>query len=120
MEAAVARGPHGLALLPEAREQHLKEVEEKVAKGQAKIFSWEHLKEHLPPNLKISPIAMIPHKSRLWRAILDLSFALKFNMGKVQSVNATSKELAPPESLEQRWPEAPTNQHWYPRQGNNT
>ena len=54
LEAAVARGPHESALVPDARYQHLKEVEEKVAKGQAKIVSWEHLKEHLPPNLKIS------------------------------------------------------------------
>ena len=44
---------------------------------------------------------MIPHKSRSWRAILDLSFALKFNMGEVQSVNGTYKELAPSESLDQ-------------------
>ena len=62
--AAVAQGPHASALLPEARDQHLCEVEEKVAKGQAQIIDWKELRRNLPKNLKLSPIAMIPHKSR--------------------------------------------------------
>ena len=39
---------------------------------------------------------MIPHKSRLFRAILDLSFRLGLKCGKViKSVNETSEKTAP-------------------------
>ena len=84
------------ALLPEAMEQHQAEVEEKVAKGQVRVVPWEELKKALPDKLKLSPIAMVPHKSRVWRAILDLSFILKLAEGEmVPSVNETSEKLPP-------------------------
>ena len=98
----------------------MKEVEEKVAKGQAKIFSWEHLKEHLPPNLKISPIAMIPHKSRSWRAIIDLSFALKFNMGISRMPIEDRPKLDDGAIGSSGGQRPPTNHHWYLMQGTNT
>ena len=101
LDAAVKRGPHQSALVPEARDQHVCEVMEKVARGQARIVDWADLRRNLPPNLKISPIAMVPHSSRKWRAILDLSFMLKFDMGAVPSVNSTSAELAPRPALDQ-------------------
>ena len=45
---------------------------------------------------------MIPHKSRLFRAILDLSFAIKLeNGGVIPSVNDTSEKTAPEGAIDQ-------------------
>ena len=44
---------------------------------------WDNIKDNPPEELKISPIAMIPHKSQLFQAILDLYFALRPKNGKV-------------------------------------
>jgi len=49
---------------------------EKVAQGEAEIFKWDDIKDAPHPNLKISPLAAVPHKSRLFLVILDLSFQL--------------------------------------------
>jgi hypothetical protein len=76
MQAAIDRGPHVSALDPEAIEQLQQEVQDKVKKGQARLVLWDEIKKDPPKELKISPIAMIPHKSRKFRAILDLSFRL--------------------------------------------
>ena len=55
------------------------EAREKAAQSFATIHRWDDpknkLKDH--PQLKLSPLAMIPHKSRKYRAILDLSFELQ-------------------------------------------
>jgi hypothetical protein len=58
------------------------------------VVLWDDIKENPPPQLKISPLAMIPHKSRQFRAILDLSFRLRLKDGThVPSVNeATTLE----------------------------
>jgi hypothetical protein len=40
------------------------EVEEKVTASQAKLVAWESLKADPPGELKFSPIAAIPHKSK--------------------------------------------------------
>ena len=45
-----------------------------VRVGQAKLVLWDDIKENPPPQMKISPIAAIPHKSKVFRSILDLSF----------------------------------------------
>ena len=76
MEAAVERGPHVSALSEECAAQLSAETAEKVAAGQARIVLWDAIKNDPPAQLKVSPIAMVPHKSRKWRAILDLSFRL--------------------------------------------
>ena len=81
MQAAIDRGPHVSALVPEAIEQLHEEVQDKVKKGQAQVVLWDDIKNDQPKELKISPIAMIPHKSRLFRAILDLSFCLRLKNG---------------------------------------
>ena len=44
---------------------------------------------------------MIPHKSRKYRAILDISFLLKVAGWDLPSVNEAMKETAPDEALEQ-------------------
>ena len=44
---------------------------------------------------------MIPHKSRKYRAILDLSFALKILGWDLPSVNEATENTAPAEALDQ-------------------
>ena len=73
IEAAIKVGPHVLALDPEAMEQLQLEVAEKEALGYIKEVLWEDIKKDPPKILKISRIAMIPYKSREFRAILNLS-----------------------------------------------
>ena len=69
--------------------------------GFAKIYLWEELKKHLPAALKLSPLAMIPHKSRKYRAILDLSFALMLNGYSLPSVNDATEKLALEDAMNQ-------------------
>ena len=55
----------------------------------------------MPKKLKISPIAIIPHKSRSYRTILDLSFRPR-HLGKLmESVNSATVKQAPAESMVQ-------------------
>ena len=76
MEAAVTRASHVSALQPEAMDQLVMEVEAKEKKGEYNVILWEDIKDNSPLEMKVSPLAMIPHKSRLFQAILDLSFAI--------------------------------------------
>ena len=102
MEAAIQRGPHVSAMEPEAMQQLHTEVQEKVQKGQVRVVTWDSIKGKPPRELKISPIAMIPHKSRKYRAILDLSFECRLaNMETIKSVNATSTKTAPKRAIDQ-------------------
>ena len=51
-------------------------------------------KGDFPKKMKVSPIAEIPHKSKAFRSILDLSFSLKLTPhGRVPSVNDNSKKM---------------------------
>jgi hypothetical protein len=100
MEAAIKRGPHMSALEKEAIDQLHTEVQEKVRNGQARLVEWESLKANPPKELKISPIAMLPHKSRRYRTILDLSFSLRLQDGlRVPSVTRTPRSLRRPGQL---------------------
>ena len=102
MGAAILRGPHESALSPEAIEHFATEVAEKVASGQARIVNWDDIKLNPPRQLKISPIAAIPHKSKAFRSILDLSFRLRLtDGGVVMAVNDTSTKTAPQGSIDQ-------------------
>jgi hypothetical protein len=57
--------------------------------------NWDDIKNNFPKNLKIPPLTAVPHKSRVYRMILDLSFQLLVNGSKLDSVNASSdKSLA--------------------------
>jgi hypothetical protein len=102
IQQAIDRGPHVSALEPEAiRQLHL-EVAEKVKAGQARIVSWNAIRHNPPPELKISPVAMIPHKSRTFRAILDLSFPVRLSDGStVPSVNECTIKTAPRGAIDQ-------------------
>ena len=64
------------------------------------VTYWD-IKENLQPKLKLSPIAMIPHKSRKFRAILDLSFNLRAAKEKTASVNDTTRKQAPAEAMKE-------------------
>lgn len=100
MQSAIDRGPHISALVPDAMAQLDIEVKEKVANGQARIVHWNDIRHAPPPQLKISPIAMVEHKSRPYRAILDLSFPVHLSPSTtVPSVNSTTTKTAPQQQL---------------------
>lgn len=96
MQAAIDRGPHISALEPAAIIQLQEEVKEKIKANQARVVKWDDIKDNPPPELKISPIAMVPHKSRPYQVILDLSFPVKLSTETEQkSVNAATLKMAP-------------------------
>ena len=100
LQAAVDRGAHPSAQTPDAAAACRREALERVADGCCKVIKWNDIKSNPPPNLKISPIAAIPHKSRQFRMILDLSFSLSVNGQPVISVNdASDKTLAPQHAM---------------------
>ena len=101
IELALSRGPHISAKLKQAGEQLRLETAEKIKHGYARIVKWKTIKNNVPEKLKISPIAMIPHKSRKFRAILDLSFNLFHKGIKYTSVNETTNKQSKPESMTQ-------------------
>ena len=102
IQAAIDRGPHKLALKLDTIKHFAQVVTNKVAKGQARVVLWEDIKANHPRHLKVSPVAAIPHKSRVYRSILGLSFALRLADGNVvKSVNNTTTKLAPQGAINQ-------------------
>ena len=100
--AAIKRGPHVSALVPAAMAQLDEEVQDKVKNGQARLVKWADIQHNPPPELKVSPIAMIPHKSRPYRAILDLSYSVKLSPNEsIPSVNSTTIKTAPKGAIDQ-------------------
>ena len=99
--AAIKRGPHQGATSPQAIAFLQAEVADKVKSGYAKVVKWKTIKHKIPRNLKISPVALVPHKSRQYRTILDLSFKLRYKGGIIPSVNDSTKRQAPAESMVQ-------------------
>jgi hypothetical protein len=90
MTKAVERGPHISATTPEALAHFEQEIAEKVKSGQARTLLWDDIKLNPPQQLKISPIAAIPHKSKPYRSILDLSFSLALQDGTHNKNSSTS------------------------------
>ena len=89
-------GPHQSSLSIDALAHFAAESTKKVKVGQAKLVLWDDIKHNPPPQLKISPIATIPHKSKVFWSILDLSFCLRLrNGGFLDSVNASTIKMAP-------------------------
>jgi hypothetical protein len=102
IHAAVERGPHVSALEPDAADQLHEELAQKERVGQCRIVLWDDIKNNPPQQMKVSPIAMIPHKSRKYRAILDLSFRLRLKDGGViPSVNEKTTLEAPAGAIDQ-------------------
>jgi hypothetical protein len=99
--AALKRGAHMSAKSKDAIHALHEETAEKVKHGYSRVVKWKDIKDALPPALKLSPVAMIPHKSRLFRCILDLSFQLKHNGKILPSVNSETTKKAPQQSMAQ-------------------
>ncbi len=99
--AALKRGAHKSAKEPEAREALVEDVAEKCAGGFATTVKWKDIKNKLPPNFKLSPAACIPHKSRTYRIIIDLSFNLLFQKRRQTSVNEATNIQAPQKAMAQ-------------------
>ena len=60
------------------------------------MIFWGDIKDNPPPEMKVPLLAMIPHKSRLFQAILDLSFAIPPVSGEIrESANDALKKTAP-------------------------
>ena len=99
---AVHRGPHKSALTPEAIALFKEEIALKVACGQAKVLRWVDLRDNPPTQLKISPISAKPHKSKTFRSIFDLLFALCLtDRTTLPSVNKSTKKTAPRKAVSQ-------------------
>ena len=98
---ALKRGPHISAKKKQAALHLRAETKQKVQEGYAKIIKWSDIKDNIPPNIKISPVAMIPHKSRSYRTIIDLSFQLRIRGKIMPSVNSATKVLAPQKAMAQ-------------------
>jgi hypothetical protein len=97
---AVKRGPHVSALSVEALEHFKEEAPKKVAMGQATIVDWDTIKDDPPPQMKMLPIAAIPHKSKAFRSILGLLFLLRLLDGtKLLAVNDSTTKTAPSRAI---------------------
>ena len=77
MEAAIKKGPSASMDNPEAARSCREEALQKVKEGHCRLVSWDSIKNKPPKNLKISQVAAIPHKSRKFRMILNLSSKLR-------------------------------------------
>ena len=88
------RGPHQSAEGKAATIQLWEETADKVKQGYARVVKWKEIKNNMPKKLKISPVAMIPHKSKQFRCILDLSATLHHRGNKYLSVNDTTNKLS--------------------------
>ncbi len=100
LEAALVKGAHPSAIVPEAATQLRAESLEKAEQGFCKLVNWDDIKNDPPPNLKISPIAAVPHKTRGFRMILDLSYGVTIDNERKPSVNeATDSSIAPAHSM---------------------
>jgi hypothetical protein len=102
MWEAVAQGPYQSSLSQEALAHFSKESIKKAKVGQVNLVLWKDIKHSLPSQLKISPIAAIPHKSKAFQSILHLSFRLRLqNGGFLTSVNDAMVKLALQGALDQ-------------------
>ncbi len=96
------QGPHAFALLTEALKHFEHEAAKKVAMGQATIMEWDTIKDNPPPQMKVSPIAAIPHELKPYQLILDLSFSLCLRDGTtLPSVNDSRTKMAPSGTINQ-------------------
>ena len=99
---ALKRGPHQSAFEDGAVAFLHEETREKAANNYARVVRWGDIKDNLPTNFKLSPVAMVPHKSKSFRCILDLTFQMKKQDGTFwESVNSKTTKMAPPETMAQ-------------------
>ena len=101
MEAAVTKVPHSSALEYCAISIIQVKARGKSALGFSTVVRWDNIKHNSQSNLKFSLLEMLLHKSRKYRAILDISFVLKVAGWDLSSVKKGTKETSPTEVLEQ-------------------
>ena len=99
IEVALQRGQQPSDDAVESMKALYDEKREKVANGYYKVIRYGEIKKNLPEKLKISPVAMIPHKSRSYRKNLDLSFQIQHRRTMMQSVNSETVKHAPAELM---------------------
>ena len=99
VELLLKKGPHQSAKCKNAIKQLRAETTDKIEHGYARVVRWEDIKHNMPPKLKISPVAMIPHKSKAFRCILDLSFTLHHRGNTYPSVNDSTIKHSKAESM---------------------
>ena len=99
IDVELCKVPHPSADTEEAMKALHNDTKEKVANVYAKVIIYGDLKENLPAKLKISAVAMIPHKSRSYHTILDPSLYLRQKMTLMQSVNSARVKHAPEKSM---------------------
>jgi len=99
--AAVQCGNHALAQALEAACCLWEEAMEKVHQGYAHVVRWDEVAQDPHPNLKISLLAAVPHKSHKYHAILDLSFQLCIGKLKLDSVNSATNPHLLHKSMDQ-------------------
>lgn len=81
---------------PEAAQKLRAESLEKVLdQGFVRLVKWNDIKDKPPAQLKISPIAAIPHKSRQFCMILDLSHGVCLEGERKPSVNESTSPIQP-------------------------
>ena len=73
----------------------------KIKDRYARVVKWVTIKDNIPKKLKLLPVAMIPHKSKKYRCILDLSFTLHEKGKTFTSVNATTNKHTPTQAMSQ-------------------
>ena len=101
IEATIERGPHQSATTPEAIDLFEEDIAYQVKAGFARIVYWDDIKEHLPPQLKISPVAVVSQTNRRDRIILDLSFPVRVGRQIIkQVVNDTTVRTLHPLALD--------------------
>ena len=98
--AAVERGPHPSAITRESIALFVDNIGYQERAGFCKVVTCDELVKTRPPQLKISPVAVMPQTDRQGRIILDLSFPVyqEFNGDVVitqASVNKTTNSTAP-------------------------
>jgi hypothetical protein len=113
IDLAIERGSHPTARAADAVALVHEDVAYQVKAGFTEVVYWDEIKDNLPKNFKVSPVAVIPQTGRRGRIILDLSFPVRRpptkqessskrrRMGETiqESVNDTTKKLAPSEPV---------------------
>jgi len=101
LQATIEWGAHPSAKTPEAIKCLRKETLEKVQQGSAKLIPWSEREANPPTNLKLSPLAAVPHQSQPYRAILDFSFEIQVGGIPLPSINAATVIQSQPEAMKQ-------------------
>ena len=103
IKAAINFGNHPME--ESAVDQFRRETLDKEKRGLVELVDIDELFNRpdstFPTNLKSSPLSAVLHKSRGWRAILDLSWMLEWSGGNIPSVNEKSTKLSPNGSIDQ-------------------